>query len=260
MKLENQVAIIVGAGSIGKAIALLFAEEGAKIALVDLMEMKPELERFVKVVKRKNRDVITLTANVTNEKQVNNIVSAVLNKWGRIDILVNCAGYRGPLLPVHKISENEWDKILAINLKAPFICCKVVLNQMLKQKSGNIVNLTGIAGKDGVALRGALCAAKWGITGLTRTIAREAGTSGIRANVIVPGAVADKNLKSTFEKRAKALGTSLEEVERSVLDSNPLSKFAQPEEVAKVALFLASSDSSHTTGEAINVSGGEIMY
>ena len=260
MKLENQVALIIGPGTIGEAIALLFAEEGAKIAIADLPKMKPRLNTVVAGIKRKNGKAVALSVDITDEKQVVTMVSTVVKKWGRIDILANCAGYRGPSQPVNKISESEWNRILDINLKGPFFCCKAVLDQMLKQKSGSIISITGNAGKDGVALRGALCAAKWGIVGLTRTIAREAGPSGIRANVIAPSAVADGNLRSTFQERAKAMGKSVEEVERSVLESSPLHKFAQPEEVAKVALFLVSSDSSHTTGESINVSGGEIMY
>ncbi len=163
-------------------------------------------------------------------------------------------------MPVQEITEQDWDKVIAVNLKAPFLCCKAVLKWMIKQKSGNIVSISGTTGRAGMALRGALSTAKWGIIGLTQTIAREAGPLGIRANVICPGGVYDERLKPTLEERAKALGVTVEEVEKDFLEQTVLRKFAYPEEIAKTALFLAANDSSHVTGEILNVSGGEIMY
>jgi NAD(P)-dependent dehydrogenase (short-subunit alcohol dehydrogenase family) len=260
MKLADQVAIVVGsARGIGRAIALTFAQEGAHVVLVDLEKMKPQLDEAVQEITQNGRKAIAIAADVTDEPQVNKMVNETVGRWGKIDILINSAGLRGPLVPVQDISEQEWDSVLAVNLKAVFLCCKAVLKQMIKQKSGAIVSISGTAGKEGMALRGSLCAAKWGLLGLTQTIAKEAGPYGIRANVICPGGMDEPDLRVMYAERAKGLGMEFSELEKSVLELTPLRKYAQHDEVAKAALFLASSDSSHTTGEALNVSGGRLM-
>ena len=260
MKLENQVAIIVGsARGIGAAIAHTFAREGARIVLVDLEKMKPQLEGVAQAITQKGGQAIAITADCTADAQVNRMVDETVRRWGKIDILVNSAGLRGPLVPVQEISEQEWDAVHAVNLKAVFLCCRAVLKVMLQQKSGSIVSISGTAGKEGMALRGSLCAAKWGLLGLTQTIAKEAGPHGIRANVICPGGMDEPDLRVMYAERARGLGMEFSELEKSVLELTPLRKYATHDEVAKAALFLASSDSSHTTGESLNVSGGRLM-
>ncbi len=260
MKLDGQVAIVVGsARGIGAAIARAFSQEGAAIVLVDIEKMKPQLDEAAQEITRKGGKAIAIVADCTDEDQVNKMADEAVRCWGKIDILVNSAGLRGPLVPVQEITEQEWDSVLAVNLKAVFLCCKAVLKYMIKQKSGNIVSISGTAGKEGMALRGSLCAAKWGLLGLTQTIAKEAGPSGIRANIICPGGVDEADLRTMYAERAKGLGMAFRELEKNVLEQTPLRKYASHEEIAKAALFLASSDSSHTTGEALNVSGGRLM-
>jgi 3-hydroxybutyrate dehydrogenase len=260
MKLDGQVAIVVGsARGIGETIAHTFAQEGASIVLVDLEKMKPQLDGVVQEITRKGGSAIAIVADCTDDRQVNQMVGETVRRWGKIDILVNSAGLRGPLVPVEEISEQEWDSVLDVNLKAVFLCCKAVLKQMVKQKSGSIVSISGTAGKEGMALRGSLCAAKWGLLGLTQTIAKEAGPHGIRANIICPGGMDEPDLRTMYAERAKGLGMEFSELEKSVLELTPLRKYAKHDEVAKAALFLASSDSSHTTGESLNVSGGRLM-
>ena len=260
MKLANQVAIIVGsARGIGAAIAHTFSREGARIVLVDLEKMKPQLDGVAQAITQKGGQAIAIPADCTDPAQVNRMVDETVRRFGKIDILVNSAGLRGPLVPVQEISEQEWDAVHAVNLKAVFLCCRAVLKVMLQQKSGSIVSISGTAGKEGMALRGSLCAAKWGLLGLTQTIAKEAGPYGIRANVICPGGMDEPDLRVMYAERAKGLGMEFSELEKSVLDLTPLRKYATHEEVAKAALFLASSDSSHTTGESLNVSGGRLM-
>jgi len=261
MKLDSQVAIVVGgARGIGKVIALTFSEEGANIALVDIEPMKSKLDEACQEIRQRGREAMAIVCDATDEKQVNEMVEETLRRWGKIDILVNSAGFRGPSVPVQDIEEHDWDKVIAINLKAPFLCSKAVLKWMIKQRSGNIISISGTAGKEGMPLRGALTAAKWGLLGLTQTMAIEAGPFGIRANTICPGGVADERLRHTMEERAKALRVTAEDVEKGFLEQTPLRKWAYPEEIARAALFLASSEASHTTGEALNVSGGYIMY
>jgi NAD(P)-dependent dehydrogenase (short-subunit alcohol dehydrogenase family) len=260
MKLADQVAIVVGgARGIGAAIAHTFAREGASIVLVDLEKMRPELHHVAQEIARKGGQATALIADCTDDRQVNRVVDETLTRWGKIDVLINSAGLRGPLVPVQEIAQEEWDAVLAVNLTAVFLCCRAVLKVMVRQKRGSIVSISGTAGKEGMALRGALCAAKWGLLGLTQTIAKEAGPHGVRANLICPGGMDEPDLRVMYAERARGLGMEFSALEKSVLELTPLRKYARHDEVAQAALFLASSDSSHTTGEALNVSGGRIM-
>jgi NAD(P)-dependent dehydrogenase (short-subunit alcohol dehydrogenase family) len=259
-KLDGQVAIIIGsARGIGEAIAYTFATEGAKLVLVDIEAAKPRLDNVVATVASEGGQAMGWIADATDARQVDGMVEQTLHIWGKVDILVNSMGFRGPMVPVHEISEEEWDAVINVNLKAPFLCCKAVLKPMIQQKSGSIVSISGTAGKEGMALRGSLCAAKWGLLGMTQTIAKEAGPFGVRANVICPGGMDEPDLREMYRERAKGLGMSFEELENSVLKQTPLRKYATHDEVARAALFLASNDSSHTTGESLNVSGGRLM-
>jgi NAD(P)-dependent dehydrogenase (short-subunit alcohol dehydrogenase family) len=260
MKLAGQTALIIGgARGIGATIAHTFSREGAALALVDLEKMKKELDGVAAAVTQEGARAIALTADCSDATQVNRVVDQTVQQLGRIDILINSAGYRGPLVPVTEISEKEFDDVILYNLKLVFLCCRAVLKQTVKQKNGSIVSISGTAGREGMAMRGSLCAAKWGVSGLTQTIAKEYGPHGIRANIICPGGMDEPELREMYAQRAKNLGMSVEAHEAQILSLTPLRKYAQHEEVAKAALFLASSDSSHTTGEFLNVSGGRLM-
>ena len=260
MKLENQVAVIVGAArGIGEAIGHAFSREGAALVLVDLEKMKPQLDGVARAITDRGGRAVAITADCSDDRQVNAFVEATIRRFGKIDILVNSAGFRGPLVRVHEITEKEFDDVMLYNLKLVFLCCRAVLKQMVKQKNGSIVSISGTAGREGMAMRGALCAAKWGVVGLTQTIAKEYGPYGIRANVICPGGMDEPELRQMYAERAKQLGMTVEAHEAQILALTPLRKYATHDEVAKAALFLASSDASHTTGESFNVSGGRLM-
>jgi NAD(P)-dependent dehydrogenase (short-subunit alcohol dehydrogenase family) len=260
MKLNGQVAIVVGgARGIGEAIAQTFSKEGASLVLVDLEKMKPQLDAVAQAINQQGGNAVAIAADCSDDRQVNALVDETIRRFGKIDVLVNSAGFRGPLVPVPEISEKEWDDVLLYNLKLVFLCCRAVLKIMMKQKSGSIVSISGTAGREGMALRGSLCAAKWGLVGLTQTIAKEAGPYGVRANVICPGGMDEPDLREMYAERAKSLGMKFSDLEKQVLELTPLRKYAKHDEVAKAALFLASSDSSHTTGESLNVSGGRLM-
>src|SRR5215470_13841332 len=136
MKLTDQVAIVVGgARGIGAAIAHTFAREGARIVLVDLENMKPELDQVAEEIAPAGGQVLALSADCTDDRQVNLVVDETLKRCGRIDILINSAGLRGPLVPVQEISQLQWDAVLAVNLTAVFLCCRAVLKVMIRQKS-----------------------------------------------------------------------------------------------------------------------------
>jgi NAD(P)-dependent dehydrogenase (short-subunit alcohol dehydrogenase family) len=249
MKLDGQLAVIVGgARGIGETIAHTFSKEGASLVLVDLKKMKPQLDGVAQAISQEGGKAVALTADCSDDRQVNAFVDEIVRRFGRIDVLVNSAGFRGPLVQVTDISEKEFDDVILYNLKLVFLCCRAVLKQMVKQKSGSIVSISGTAGREGMAMRGSLCAAKWGVVGLTQTIAKEYGPHGIRANIICPGGMDEPGLGMTVEAH-----------EAQILALTPLRKYAKHEEVAQAALFLASSDSSHTTGESLNVSGGRLM-
>jgi NAD(P)-dependent dehydrogenase (short-subunit alcohol dehydrogenase family) len=260
VRLDKQIAIILGgARGIGAAVAQTFAREGASLVLVDLETMRPQLESVARAVSATERTALARFADCTDEGQVNSFVNDTLTRFGRIDTLVHSIGFRGPLVPVQQITEEEWDDVLRVNLKSAFLSFKAVLKPMIEQKSGSIVAISGTAGKEGMALRGSLCAAKWGLLGLIQTIAKEAGPYGVRANVICPGGMDEPDLREMYAERARGLGMEFSQLEKQVLESTPLRKYAKHDEVARAALFLASSDSSHTTGESLNVSGGRIM-
>src|SRR5262245_32646797 len=188
MKLDGQVAIIVGGErGIGEAIAHTFSSEGATLVLVDLEKMKPQLDDVVQAINQKSGKAVAMSADCSDDRQVNALVDEAVHRFGKIDVLINSAGFRGPLVAVTEISEKEFDDVILYNLKLVFLCCRAVLKQMVKQKSGSIVSISGTAGREGMAMRGSLCAAKWGVVGLTQTIAKEYGPHGIRANIICPG-------------------------------------------------------------------------
>jgi NAD(P)-dependent dehydrogenase (short-subunit alcohol dehydrogenase family) len=260
MKLEGQTAIVLGsARGIGEAIAHTFAREGATLVLVDLANMKAELDAVAEKINQAGGKAFSFIADCTDDRQVKALVDETIQRLGKIDVLVHSIGFRGPLVAVQDISEQEWDDVLRVNLKSAFLTFRAVLKVMIKQRSGSIVSISGTAGKEGMALRGSLCAAKWGFLGLTQTIAKEAGPHGVRANVICPGGMDEPDLREMYAERAKGLGMESSQLEKQVLESTPLRKYAKHDEVAKAALFLASSDSSHTTGDSLNVSGGRLM-
>jgi NAD(P)-dependent dehydrogenase (short-subunit alcohol dehydrogenase family) len=249
MKLDGQVAVIIGgARGIGETIAHTFSQEGASIVLVDLERMKPELDGVVQALSQKGGKATAITADCSDDRQVTVLVDETVKRFGKIDVLVNSAGFRGPLVAVTDISEKEFDDVILYNLKLVFLCCRAVLKQMVKQKSGSIVSISGTAGREGMAM-----------VGLTQTIAKEYGPHGIRANIICPGGMDEPDLREMYAQRAKNLGMTVEAHEAQILSLTPLRKYAKHDEVAKAALFLASSDSSHTTGESLNVSGGRLM-
>jgi 3-oxoacyl-[acyl-carrier protein] reductase len=236
MKLKDKIAIVTGAGTgIGRAIALSFAQEGAAVVLAGRTE-----ERLLGVadeIKSLGGDAFPLRADVSNPAEVQQLVESAMRHYGKINILVNNAGvfiYKNLM----KLTIREWDETINTNLKGIFLCCQAVLPGMVKQKQGNIINISSIHGKIGDANLAAHCASKFGVIGLTQALAREVIDHNINVNVICPGQV-----KSNWIEEPEALPT-------------PLSTRLKPADVARVAVFLASPDSSIMTGSVIDVFGG----
>ena len=236
MKLKDKVAIVTGAGTgIGRAIALAYVQEGASVVLVG--RTQETLATVAEEVIALGGEALVVRASVSKPPEVRRVVEEALARFGKVQILVNNAGvfiYKGFL----DLSLEDWDETIDTNLKGIFLCCQAVLPGMIKQKQGNIINISSIHGKIGDANLSAHCASKFGVIGLTQALAREVIDHNINVNVICPGQV-----KSNWVDEPEALPT-------------PLSTRLKPADVARVAVFLASPDSSIMTGSVLDVFGG----
>ena len=255
MKLQNQTAIVTGAGrGIGKEIALALASEGADLVLAS--RDKDALDRVAHEIRDLGRRAVVVRTDVSDESQVAEMSGIAIREFKRIDILVNNAGLVGPTKPLAKLSREEWDQVIAVNLTGAFLCSRAVIPQMMSQGSGCIVNISSIAGKLAYALRSPYAVSKWGMLGLSRTLAQELGTHNIRVNAICPGPTAGDRMQGVIAGRAKELGRPVEEVERTYVEGTALKRMVDPAHVAAAVVFLASKEGSSITGEAIDISAG----
>lgn len=245
--LEGKVAIITGAArGIGKAIAVRFAQEGANIAFSDMSRN----EDFEKTEKELQSYGVKAKGYVSDASDLNSsmeFVKAVADDFGRIDILVNNAGITRDNL-LMRMSEDQWDIIMKVNLKSVFNLTKAVQTYMLKQRSGSIINMSSVVGVNGNAGQSNYSASKAGIIGFTKSIAQELGSRNIRSNAIAPGFII-----------TEMTGQLPEEVRKEWNNKIPLRRGGTPEDVANVALFLASDLSSYVTGQVLSVCGGMNM-
>ena len=260
MLLENKVALITGSGrGIGRAVALLFAKEGCSVFLAARTET--ELASVAKEVADSGGKAAYAAADLTQEKEVARVFSEVEKKFGRVDILVNNAGHYGPVVPVEDYPLEEFDKVIAVHLRAAFFLSKLALPGMYARKSGTILNISSLSAKAAFSWGSAYAAAKAGLLGLTRYMAAEAARNGVRVNAICPGPVTEtvmsKELGNTL---AKKLNVSPEEQLNRFLDSILQGRGQTAMEIAQAALFLCSDLSSAVVGQSINVDGGAAFY
>jgi NAD(P)-dependent dehydrogenase (short-subunit alcohol dehydrogenase family) len=258
MKLRDRVALITGGErGIGRAIALVLAQEGADITIAGLDE--PRLNKTAEEIRATGRCCLARVTDVSDEAQVVRVVEEAMKEFGKIDILVNNAAIVGPTAPVVKIDRKEWDESLAVNLTAPFLCAKAVLPQMIARRSGKIINISSVAGKLAYPLRSPYATSKWGLLGLSRTLAAEVGEYNIQVNAICPGPVAGDRMKLVIERRAKELGKPIEEVERDYSQTTALKRMVEEKDVAAMVLFLASDESNSVTGAVFDVTAGYVL-
>jgi NAD(P)-dependent dehydrogenase (short-subunit alcohol dehydrogenase family) len=255
MKLRDRVAVVTGGnGGIGRVIALTLAQEGARLAISARGEEK--LRQVEQEIKGKGGEVMSAVADVGVEGEVESMIARTVERFGRIDILVNNAAAEGPTLPIHEMSGEDWRAVVDTNLNGLFYCTKHVLRIMIPRRSGNILNIGSIAGVYAYPLRTPYNATKWAIVGVTQTIAAEVGPFNIRCNCLSPGPTEGERAHKVIRKRAEATGKTFEEMKRYYMDQIPIRRFVTPEEVARTALFLTSDDSSGVTAQHFCVSGG----
>jgi acetoin reductase-like protein len=258
MRLENNLAIVTGgARGIGRAIALAFAKEGADVTAVD--QMKVEMERVAEEIRALGRRSLAIQTDVSNKAQVEAMVQETVDAFGRVDILVNSAGV-SMIMPFLELEEEEWNLIHNVNLKGVYFCCQAVIPYMIGQGKGKIINIASKSGKTGNSWQAAYCASKFGVIGLTQSLALEFAPHKINVNAICPGVVFTDMWDAQLPQYAKKKGVDIDQARNLLINKIPLGRPASVEDVANLAIFLASAESDYMTGQAINLTGGQELH
>lgn len=246
MRLKDRVAIITGSTrGIGKETAKLFAKEGAKVAICGTNEAL--ISAVVEELKAMGAEALGFRVDVSKRAQVDEMVAGVKEAWGRIDILVNNAGVTADAM-LRKMTEEQFDKVIGINLKGVYNCAKAVLETMIEQGTGVILNTSSIVGIYGNIGQTNYAAAKWGVIGMTKTWAKELGRKGIRVNAVAPGFIMTSMTEAMPQKILDAMK-----------EKTPMQRLGTPEDIANAFLFLASDEASFVTGAVLSVDGGLVM-
>jgi NAD(P)-dependent dehydrogenase (short-subunit alcohol dehydrogenase family) len=252
-RLVGKVALITGGGTgIGRAIALGFAREGASVALAGRRLEK--LREVTREIEKTGGKGLAMECDVTRSKDVERAVRGTTERFGRLNVLVNCAGALS-VATVEGISEEEWDRLMTVNMKGPFLMSRAVLPEFRKCGAGAIVNIGSVLGLVAMKDRAAYCASKGGVTMLTKAMALDHAHENIRVNCICPSIVETELVKGLFDTSAQ--GAALRKMR---IETIPLGRFGRPTDVAELAVFLASEESSWLTGAAIPLDGGLTAY
>jgi len=245
-RLEGKAAVVTGGGrGIGRSICLAFAKEGADV-IVNYASKDQPAQEVVEMIKKMGRKAVAVKGNVALKADAERIIQTAIDNFGKIDILVNNAGVSKPNM-LHKMTEEQWDEVLDIHLKGPFLCIQAASKYMMEKKYGKIINVTSAAGVSGTKGQINYSSAKGGIIALTKSAARELAGYGITVNVISPGYVStDMTEKIRTDPKLKEIYTG------RIL----LGRFSEPEEVAPAFVFLASDESNYITGQLLCVDGG----
>ena len=244
MELEGKVAIVTGgAGAIGRKIVLKFVENGVTVVAVDINE--EGLERIMVEMGSRGGTGIVTRANVTDRKEVEKTIALTMKKFGKVDILVNNAGYL-KYAPFLEFEEDDWDRLIAVDLKGYFLSGQVVAQEMVKKKCGKIINIASVGGEVGFPGACAYASAKAGVIALTKVMALELAPHGINVNALSPGPTETKALSSSFDQKAK----------QERINHIPLGRLASTEDIARAIVFLASGNSDFITGHVLHVDGG----
>ena len=245
MSLNERTALVTGAArGIGLAIARRLAADGARVALLDLD--RGGVEAAARAV---GGEAMPVVADVTRAAEVETAVAQVMGRWGRLDIMVNNAGITGRSFPIWELSDEDWQRVIEVDLTSVFFCCRAAVKAMLPRGSGRIINIASIAGKEGNPTLVPYSSAKAGVIGLTKALAKEVATRGILVHAVAPAVISTELLK---------------QMERSTVDlliaKIPMGRVGRPEEVAALVAWLASDECSFSTGAVHDLSGGRATY
>lgn len=247
MNLEGKAALVTGASrGIGREIALELARNGANVA-VNYSGSEAKANEVVDEIKKIGKDAFAIKCDVSNTEEVATMIKETIDRFGKLDILVNNAGITKDNL-LMRMKEDEWDDVININLKGVFLCTKAATRQMMKQRNGRIINIASIVGATGNPGQANYVAAKAGIIGLTKTTAKELAARNITVNAIAPGFITTDMTDQLPE-----------DIKAEMLKQIPLARLGEPKDIAKMAAFLASDDSSYITGQTMHINGGMFM-
>jgi 3-oxoacyl-[acyl-carrier protein] reductase len=245
MSLSSKTAFVTGAArGIGLAIARRLARDGARVAMVDLRESPVDA-----AAREVGHGAMAVVADVTRSAEVDEAVRRVADAWGRLDILVNNAGITGRSFPIVDLDDQDWARVLDVDLTSVFYGCRAAVKVMLPRRSGRIINIASIAGKEGNPTLVPYSAAKAGVIGLTKALAKEVATSGILVNAVAPAVIGTELLKQMEQSTVDLLVAKI-----------PMGRVGTPEEVAALVAWLASDECTFSTGAVYDLSGGRATY
>jgi len=265
MRLADRVALITGAAKgMGSEISTALANEGAHLVLA-ARDAGP-LEALAASLRRHGGDratggpggrYVAVPVDVADPRSVDALARRTLDEFGRIDILVNAAGVIGPIeTPLHKLAPEDWDRVLGVNLKGVFLCCRAVVPEMIERRYGKIINIAGTSGLRGYRFRAAYSSSKWAVRGLTRTLALEVGPYGVNVNAICPGVVEGERMTTIMREKARVRGWTVDQVFGEYVGEMALRRFTKDSDIAHAVVFLASEESRQITGHELIVDGG----
>ena len=259
MRFKDRVAIVTGGGAgIGRSVCVNMVKEGAKVVVADINQAAAQ--ETADSIKKEGGDALAIKTDVTQRPDAQAMADAALKTYGKIDILVNNAGtdIKGAIT---ELTEKTWDTLMDINLKGVFLCTQAVSHFMIEQQYGRIVNISSMAGKTGEPLTSPYCATKFGVIGFTQSIALELGKHNITVNAVCPGPVDTDLIRQSVAQSAKIKGMAPEDfLQEFFINPTPLGRIAQPVDIARAVIFLASDDAEFITGSTLNVSGGREMH
>lgn len=246
MRIKDKVTLITGSGSgIGRETAILFAKEGGKVVVADVNEQAGN--EVVETIKNAGGEAFFARLDVSNRAQVKEVVKNIIDKYGKIDVLINNAGIIQDALVV-KMTEEQWDRVISINLKGPFNCIQAVVEPMIAKGRGVILNISSIVALYGNVGQANYVATKSGLIGITKTLAKELGKKGIRVNAVAPGFIMTPMTKGMPDK-----------ILEMMTEKTPLKRLGQPIDIANALLFLASDEASYINGVVLSVDGGLVL-
>lgn len=248
--LEGKKAIVTaGASGIGRVVAIACARAGASVAVCDIDHEK------LAELSRDEPAIAAFHCDVSNPESVARFVEAAVSALGGVDILVNNAGTAGPTASADEITPAQWDATVGVNLSSQFYCARVVIPHLRKRGGGSIVNMSSSAGRLGFPMRAPYAAAKWGVIGLTQSLAMEFGPDGIRVNAILPGPVVGERMERVFREKAERLGVDIDAIRVDEIKNISMRKMIDPQEIADLIVFICSDKGRSISGQSLGICG-----